>query len=74
MEHVVARAEANASTVLWLGVWERNLRALAFYRKWGFDIVGEQIFQLGDDPQRDLVMRRNVQLPGAIDTDARRLL
>ena len=74
MEHVVARAEANASTVLWLGVWERNLKALAFYRKWGFDIVGEQIFQLGDDPQRDLVMRRNVQLPGAIDTDARRLL
>src|ERR1700729_1906715 len=59
MAHVVARAEAAASTVLWLGVWERNPRALAFYRKWGFDVVAEHIFTVGEDPQRDLVMRRN---------------
>ena len=61
MAHVVDRAEAAGSTVLWLGVWERNPRALAFYRKWGFDVAGEQTFTVGEDPQRDLVMRRDVQ-------------
>jgi ribosomal protein S18 acetylase RimI-like enzyme len=61
MAHVLARAAEVGSAQLWLGVWERNPRALAFYRKWGFDVVGEHIFKLGDDPQRDLLMRRNVQ-------------
>ena len=61
MAHVVARAEAAGSTVLWLGVWERNSRALSFYRKWGFDVVAEHIFTVGNDPQRDLILRRDVQ-------------
>jgi ribosomal protein S18 acetylase RimI-like enzyme len=42
--------------VLWLGVWERNARALAFYSRWGFTEVGEMHFLLGNDPQRDLVL------------------
>ena len=45
---------------LWLGVWERNVRAQAFYRKQGFTVVGSQIFRLGSDPQRDLVMAKGV--------------
>jgi diamine N-acetyltransferase len=61
MAHVLARAEEAGAAELWLGVWERNLRALAFYRKWGFDVVGEHIFKLGEDPQRDLIMRRGAQ-------------
>jgi ribosomal protein S18 acetylase RimI-like enzyme len=69
MAHVVARAEAVGSTVLWLGVWERNPRALAFYRKWGFTVVAEHTFTVGNDPQRDLIMRRDVQW---IEADRRR--
>ena len=61
MAQVLARAEAAGAAPLWLGVWERNPRAVAFYRKWEFDVVGEHIFRLGEDPQRDLVMRREVQ-------------
>jgi ribosomal protein S18 acetylase RimI-like enzyme len=61
MAHVLARAEAAGSAVLWLGVWERNPRALAFYAKWGFKLVGDHIYKVGEDPQRDLVMRREVQ-------------
>jgi diamine N-acetyltransferase len=61
MARVLARSEAAGSSALWLGVWERNPRALAFYRKWGFDVVGEHTFKVGDDPQRDLVMRRDMQ-------------
>jgi diamine N-acetyltransferase len=47
--------------VVWLDVWEHNPRAIAFYRKWGFVEVGTQVFLLGDDPQRDLLMARTVQ-------------
>ena len=43
---------------IWLGVWEHNERAQAFYRKWGFGVVGEHPFQLGADIQRDLLMSR----------------
>jgi ribosomal protein S18 acetylase RimI-like enzyme len=60
MTHVLVRAEAVGSAVLWLGVWERNQRALAFYRKWRFDVVGEHTFKVGDDPQRDLLMCRDM--------------
>lgn len=49
-------ARADGSDLLWLGVWERNVRAIAFYRKHGFQVIGEQLFMLGDDRQRDLVM------------------
>ena len=43
---------------IWLGVWERNRRAQAFYRKCDFRAVGEHVFQLGSDPQRDILMER----------------
>jgi len=46
--------------VIWLDVWDRNPRAIAFYAKWGFAVVGEQDFVLGDDVQHDLLMARSV--------------
>ncbi|HET6974957.1 MAG TPA: GNAT family N-acetyltransferase [Pyrinomonadaceae bacterium] len=45
---------------IWLGVWERNARAQAFYRKWNFRTVGEHTFQLGADQQLDLLMERPI--------------
>ena len=48
------------SDVVWLGVWERNPRAITFYKKFGFQEVGAHIFNLGSDPQRDIVMARSV--------------
>jgi GNAT superfamily N-acetyltransferase len=41
---------------LWLGVWERNARAISFYRKAGFTAVGSHVFMVGSDPQTDLVL------------------
>ncbi|KAG2386369.1 hypothetical protein C9374_002815 [Naegleria lovaniensis] len=38
---------------IWLGVWERNARAKKFYEKYKFEKVGEHVFVMGDDPQRD---------------------
>ncbi|HYV13774.1 MAG TPA: GNAT family N-acetyltransferase [Pyrinomonadaceae bacterium] len=52
-----AARQAGHETV-WLGVWERNARAQAFYRKWNFRTVGEHVFPLGSDLQRDIVMER----------------
>jgi ribosomal protein S18 acetylase RimI-like enzyme len=48
------------SDVVWLGVWEHNPKAIAFYKKLGFGEVGEQVFPLGSDAQRDIVMARPV--------------
>jgi ribosomal protein S18 acetylase RimI-like enzyme len=45
---------------VWLGVWERNPRAITFYRKFQFREAGEHVFQLGTDPQRDLIMVRQL--------------
>src|SRR3989338_5831127 len=41
---------------IWLGVWENNVRALKFYSKYKFEKVGDHLFVMGDDPQRDEVL------------------
>lgn len=56
MREVRAAAARSKSDCIWLGVWEHNPRALAFYRKHGFRIVGDHVFRLGDTSQRDLIM------------------
>ncbi len=60
MQAVETRARARGADTLWLGVWERNERAQAFYRKCGFRRVGTQIFVVGSDPQTDHVMLREL--------------
>ncbi|HEX4935030.1 MAG TPA: GNAT family N-acetyltransferase [Gemmatimonadaceae bacterium] len=45
---------------LWLGVWERNPRAIAFYAKCGFVDVGEHAFVFGTEKQSDRVMARSL--------------
>lgn len=54
-------ALAAGADTLWLGVWEHNARALAFYRKCGFHLVGSHVFVLGSDPQTDLIMQRGIK-------------
>lgn len=56
MEGVRAVAREKGAKTMWLGVWEKNDRARAFYAKCGFADVGEHIFLFGTDPQTDLVM------------------
>jgi ribosomal protein S18 acetylase RimI-like enzyme len=58
MRACIHEARQAGHETIWLGVWERNPRAQAFYRKWNFRTVGEHIFQLGSDPQKDLLMER----------------
>jgi ribosomal protein S18 acetylase RimI-like enzyme len=42
---------------LWLGVWEHNQKALAFYKRKGLVPFDQHLFQLGDDPQTDILMQ-----------------
>lgn len=46
--------------VIWLGVWEKNQRAIDFYTRWGFKKFGTHIFMLGDDPQTDWLMKKEL--------------
>lgn len=59
MQAVAAEAARIGAHTLWLGVWERNERAQAFYRKCGFVDVGSHIFVVGSDRQTDRVMVRH---------------
>ena len=55
-------AKVHNCDTAWLGVWEFNYKAHEFYKKWGFEKVGEHIFQLGNDPQIDWVLERKVNI------------
>ena len=60
MTACVEQARAWGCDALWLAVWERNPRAIAFYEKSGFRKVGRQTFLLGHDVQHDDVMEQSL--------------
>ena len=60
MRAVEDAARGAGARTLWLGVWERNPRAIAFYAKCGFTDIGEQEFVVGSDRQTDRVMARSL--------------
>jgi ribosomal protein S18 acetylase RimI-like enzyme len=60
MNEALSFAANAGNDVMWLGVWQQNARAIAFYRKWDFAIVGDKTFLLGTDQQTDFVMSRTV--------------
>ncbi len=60
MDACFERAVEDGRDVMWLGVWEYNPRAQRFYEKNGFTVVGKHTFQLGTDPQTDLLMQKTL--------------
>ena len=60
MRECVAAAYSRGFARMWLGVWERNRRAIAFYQKCGFTDTGSQPFELGSDLQTDRIMSRSL--------------
>ena len=56
MKESIREAKERGFDCLWLGVWEKNERAIGFYKKWGFHKAGTQIFVVGKDPQTDFTM------------------
>ena len=60
MELVLETARTQGAAAVWLGVWEHNARAARFYQRFAFTEVGDHVFLLGADPQRDLIMVRSL--------------
>jgi ribosomal protein S18 acetylase RimI-like enzyme len=60
MEKALIYARENRYDWIWLGVWERNFNAQHFYTKWGFEKFGEHVFQMGDDPQIDWLLKKKL--------------
>lgn len=56
-ETAIRSAVQSGVDYVWLGVWERNLRAIEFYKKNGFVAFDKHIFKLGDDEQTDIMMK-----------------
>ena len=61
MSASIQEAKNRGCDSIWLGVWEKNPRAIAFYKKWGFKEVGSHIFNVGNDPQKDFILE--LELP-----------
>jgi ribosomal protein S18 acetylase RimI-like enzyme len=60
MKKCMQTAEALKKDVIWLGVWEKNSRAISFYTKFGFKKFATHVFMLGDDAQTDWLMKKDL--------------
>lgn len=61
MQASIDQAIAKNKKVICLGVWEKNQRAIDFYRAWGFEKFGECDFVLGNDLQHDWLMKKELE-------------
>jgi ribosomal protein S18 acetylase RimI-like enzyme len=60
MQVCLDEARRQGHHTIYLGVWEENHRAQAFYRKWDFVKVGTHTFMMGNDAQTDWWMERKL--------------
>lgn len=58
MEASLELGREKGKELAWLCVWEHNERAISFYKRWGFEPFGDIDFLLGDDVQKDWMMKR----------------
>lgn len=67
MSQAIRIATEKGKDYLWLGVWEKNEKAISFYNKHGFYKIGSHSFIMGDDIQHDYTMRKDLaDIKGAI--------
>ena len=60
-DKVFERAKGLGKSNIWLGVWEHNDNALAFYNKLGFERIGHHSFFMGDEEQIDYILVKPVK-------------
>lgn len=58
LNKAVEIAKEQDKNKVWLGVWEKNEKAIAFYQKMGFVQTGAHSFHMGDEEQTDLIMTK----------------
>lgn len=57
LEKSIELAKTSGAKYIWLGVWEKNIKAIRFYERNGFERFGEHDFMLGREKQTDLLMK-----------------
>lgn len=60
MEYALAKARELSKQYVWLGVHEENFRAINFYKKFGFTEFSDHIFMMGNQAQRDILMKKEL--------------
>jgi len=58
MDWTIAAAQEAGASALLLTVWEHNPRAVRFYERYGFVHIADYAFAVGDQVDRDLILRR----------------
>jgi ribosomal protein S18 acetylase RimI-like enzyme len=53
-------AKKTGYETVWLGVWEHNAKAIAFYKKHGFEKFSAHVFVLGADEQTDWLLKKDI--------------
>ena len=61
MDKAIRIAIQRKKRYVWLGVWEKNEKALRFYNRNGFYQTGAHLFVMGDEAQTDYIMRRDLE-------------
>ena len=61
LQKAIDMAEEQQKAYIWLGVWEKNEKAIGFYQKNGFYRFGQHLFCLGQDAQTDYLMRKDLK-------------
>ncbi|WP_101842421.1 GNAT family N-acetyltransferase [Halobacillus sp. Marseille-P3879] len=61
LHQAIEMALERHKTNIWLGVWEKNENAIAFYKKMGFEQTGAHSFYMGDEEQTDIIMVKNLE-------------
>jgi diamine N-acetyltransferase len=60
-EKALTIARQKSIDYVWLGVWEKNFRAIRFYEKNGFIAFDNHIFRLGGSEQTDIMMKLKIE-------------
>jgi ribosomal protein S18 acetylase RimI-like enzyme len=57
----LAIAEEDGFDAMWLGVWQKNQRAIDFYKQWGFETFGTRNFKIGSTTNDDYLMIKKLK-------------
>lgn len=60
LQQAIDIAREHNKDKIWLGVWEKNEQAIAFYQKMGFVQTGSHSFYMGDEEQVDFIMIKSL--------------
>ncbi|MCR8632189.1 GNAT family N-acetyltransferase [Paenibacillus radicis (ex Xue et al. 2023)] len=60
LNKAMEKAIRQNKKIVWLGVWEKNEKAIDFYKKKGFVQTGTHAFYMGDEKQIDFIMTKTL--------------